>query len=374
MKPLLKSLLALSLIAAAGAQAKVPPLEVANPDKLLTIVPKLPAAPAATPPAAAEQTAYLLVYFKDETHDIYFATSPDGFTFTDVNGGQPIFLGRVLAEQKGVRDPHLMRGPDGAFYSAMTDLHIFAKPAGLRDTEWERPGETHGWGNNRNLIFMKSWDLLNWTHHRVPVAKLFPEVGDLGVVWAPQTIWDDKANKPMVYYTTRVLKTQDHLVYAYADNDFTTLTAAPQKLFTYPIAGKNAIDGDITKIGDRFHMFYVAHDQPGHLRQAISDRINGGYVFNPQKIDPETVATEAPNLWRRHGTNTWVLMYDVFGAQPRNNMGFSETTDFVNFKNLGRFNEPDSAMKATNFVGAKHGAVISITPAEAKRLQGYFAK
>ena len=82
-----------------------------------------------------------------------------------------------------------------AFYLAMTDLHIFAKPAGLRETEWERPGETYGWGNNRNLIFMKSWDLLNWTHHRVPVARRFPEAGDLGVVWAPQTIWDDKAGK-----------------------------------------------------------------------------------------------------------------------------------------------------------------------------------
>lgn len=370
----LNALLAASLCAATAAFAQVPPLEVANPDKLLRIVDKLPTAPAAKPPAASEQTAYLLVYFKDETHDIYFATSPDGFSFTDVNGGQPIFLGRVLAEQKGVRDPHLMRGPDGAFYLAMTDLHIFAKPAGLRDTEWERPGETYGWGNNRNLIFMKSWDLLNWTHHRVPVAQLFPEVGDLGVVWAPETIWDDKVGKPMVYYTTRVKKTQDHLVYAYADEAFTTLTTAPERLFTYPIAGKNAIDGDITKIGDRFHMFYVAHDQPGHLRQAVSDRINGGYAFNPQKIDPETVATEAPNLWRRHGTNSWVLMYDVFGAKPRNNMGFSETTDFVHFKNLGRFNEPGSTMKATNFVGAKHGAVIAITPAEVKRLQGYFAK
>jgi hypothetical protein len=221
---------------------------------------------------------------------------------------------------------------------------------------------------------MKSRDLIRWTHSRVPVAKLFPEAGDLGVVWAPETIWDDKVGKPMVYYTTRVKKTQDHLVWAYADEAFTTLTTAPERLFTYPIAGKNAIDGDITKIGDRFHMFYVAHDQPGHLRQAISDRINGGFVFNPQKIDPETVGTEAPNLWRRHGTDTWVLMYDVFKAKPRNNMGFSETTDFVNFKNLGRFNEPGSPMKATNFVGAKHGAVIPVTPDEVKRLQRYFAQ
>jgi hypothetical protein len=371
MKPTLKSLIALSLLVAASAFAQVPPLEVANPDKLLRIVDELPATPATRPPEKG-LTAYLLVYFKDETHDVYFATSPDGYSFTDVNGGQPVLLGRVLAEQKGVRDPHLMRGPDGAFYMAMTDLHIFAKPAGLRETEWERPGEDYGWGNNRNLIFMKSRDLLHWTHRRVPVAQLFPQGGDLGVVWAPETVWDDKAGKPMVYYTTRVKKGPDHLVYAYADADFTTLTTPPEPLFTYPVKGKSAIDGDITRIGDRFHMFYVAHDAPGYLRHAVSDRINGGYVFNPQKIDPETVGTEAPNLWRRHGSDTWVLMYDVFGAKPRNNMGFSETTDFVNFRNLGRFNEPGSPMKATNFVGAKHGAVIAIAPEEAQRLQTYF--
>ncbi|MDR7332632.1 hypothetical protein [Roseateles asaccharophilus] len=49
-----KALRALSLLAPA-AFAKVPPLEVANPDKLLNIVPKLPALPAAKPPAAADR-------------------------------------------------------------------------------------------------------------------------------------------------------------------------------------------------------------------------------------------------------------------------------------------------------------------------------
>lgn len=370
----LRSLLVPTLLAASTLMptlAQEPPLDVANPDKLLCIVDKLQPSTAHSP-TEAEQTAYLLVYFKDETHDIYFATSADGYSFTDVNGGRPIFLGRVLAEQKGVRDPHVMRGPDGAFYMAMTDLHIFAKSAGFRSTDWERPGDEYGWGNNRNLIFMKSRDLIHWTLSRVPVAKMFPEVGDLGVVWAPETIWDAQARKLMVYFTVRVKKGLDHLVYAYADDEFTKLVTPPKLLFSYPVEGKSSIDGDITRIGDRYHMFYVAHDTPGNVRQAVSDQVNGGYVFNPQKIDPETVAAEAPNLWHRHGTNAWVLMYDVFGAKPRNNMGFSETTDFIHFKNLGRFNEPGSPMKATNFVGAKHGAVMAISPDEAHRLQAYF--
>ena len=64
---------------------------------------------------------YIMVYFKDETQCAYMAVSRDGYTFTDLNRGEPIFNGELLAEQKGVRDPHMTRGPDGAFYLAMTE-------------------------------------------------------------------------------------------------------------------------------------------------------------------------------------------------------------------------------------------------------------
>jgi len=366
MNRLFKAAAVATLLLALGGSAFASP-------KSLELVDKLAARAPAAIPGEKARTAYLLAYFKDETHGVYFATSADGFTFTDVNGGEPIFTGAQLAEQKGVRDPHIMRGPDGAFYMAMTDLHIFAKEAGLRDTQWERPQAEYGWGNNKNLILMKSYDLIHWTHARVAVDDLFDEVKDLGAAWAPETVWDPAAKALMVYFTTRTGTGPNHLVYSYANAAFTTLTSAPKPLFTYPVAGKSAIDGDITKIGDRYHLFYVAHDTPGYLRQAVSDKINTGWVFDPAKVDPETVGTEAPNLWRRHGSDTYVLMYDVFGAKPKNNMGFSETTDFVHFKNIGRFNEPGSPMKTTNFANPKHGAVIAITPAEAQRLKAFFA-
>ncbi|MCI4591716.1 glycoside hydrolase family 43 protein [Sphingobium sp. BYY-5] len=320
----------------------------------------------------ATLSSYLLVYFKDETHSLHFAVSTDGYHFTDVNNGQPVLNGRDIAEQKGIRDPHIVRGPDNAFYLAMTDLHIFAKREGLRDTEWERPDETYGWGNNHAMIFMKSYDLIHWSHAIVPVDRLFKSTANIGAAWAPETIYDPQKRKMMVYFTTRNGKETDHMVYSYADDAFTTLVTEPKNLFTYPKVRISTIDGDITKIGDTYHLFYVAHDRPGYLRQATSARINGGYVFNPAKIDPETVGTEAPNLWRRHGTNTYVLMYDVFGAKPVNTMGFSETEDFVHFRNLGHFNDPGSPMKATNFVQPKHGAVIPISNEELDRLRQYF--
>ncbi|MFC5458876.1 glycoside hydrolase family 43 protein [Massilia niabensis] len=344
----------------------------ADSNKQIRIVKHVSPQPGAKAPAEKDMAAYLFVYFKDETHSIHFATSTDGYTFTDINGADPILLGKDVLEQKGVRDPHIMRGPDGAFYMSMTDLHIFAQREGLRGTEWERPGGEYGWGNNRALILMKSFDLINWTHALVHVGGAFPaKYGDIGAAWAPQTIFDKDKNKLMVYFTTRHRTTPDYMVYSYVDSAYNKLETEPQRLFTYPKADKSTIDGDIIQVGDKYHLHYVAHDKPGGLRHAVSDKINEGFVFDPAKVDPETVACEAPMVWRRIGTDKYVLMYDVFGAKP-NNMGFSETTDFKNYRNLGRFNEQGSPMKATNFSGPKHGTIMHITAEELERLRAYF--
>ena len=113
--------------------------------------------------------AYLFVFFSDPTHSLFMATSYDGYTFTAVNEGRPVIDGDTIAEQRGIRDPHICRGADGAFYLAMTDLHIFAQREGLRPTLWERNGDDYGWGNNRGLVLMKSFDLIHWTRSNVRV-------------------------------------------------------------------------------------------------------------------------------------------------------------------------------------------------------------
>jgi hypothetical protein len=307
---------------------------------------------------------YLLVYFKDQTQSAYFAISRDGYTFTDVNQGQPVFDGKLLAEQKGVRDPHITRGPDGAFYLAMTDLHIFGQRAGFRTTQWERPAEQYGWGNNRALVLMKSWDLIHWTHSDFRVDKAFPELGDLSASWAPQTIYDEKQRKMMVYFTIRFGPKDDcKLYYSYADEGFTRLVTRPERL-----SDTGGIDGDLVQAGKKFHLHVVSDAKVLH---GISDKLNGGYVIEPRRIDPETVATEAPTVFKRLGTNTYVLMYDVYGARP-NNMGFSETTDFVAYKNIGRFN--NGVMKTTNFTGPKHGAVTYLTLDELKAVEAHWKR
>jgi len=302
-------------------------------------------------------SGYLLVYFKDQNQSAYMAISSDGYTFTDINSGQPVFIGSQLAEQKGVRDPHITRGPDGAFYLAMTDLHIFGKRAGFRDTEFERPAEKYGWGNNRAIVLMKSFDLIHWTHSDFRVDKAFPELGDIDSSWAPETVYDPIKGKMMVYFTIRYNNKECNLYYSYTDDDFTKLETKPER-----ITEIGGLDGDITKVGDKYQLFYVSNAKILH---SFSDRINQGYKTDTLRIDPEKVSTEAPNLFKRIGTETYVLMYDVYGARP-NNMGFSETADFVTYRNIGHFNE--GVMKTTNFKGPKHGAITYLTKKELKAI------
>ena len=320
--------------------------------------------PVSAAPAEEEMEAYLLVYFKDDTHGLYFALSSDGYSFTDVNGGQPVMDGRKLAEQQGIRDPHLARGPDGAFYLAMTDLHIFARRDGLRDTEWQRDGQRYGWGNNRALVLMKSPDLLEWSRTNLRVDLAFPGLGDIGCAWAPETIYDEKEGRMMLYFTMRFQNGLNRPYYAHTDADFTKLVSKPELLFWYP-KDISYIDADITRVGDTFHLFYTPHDGEPGIKHMASGAIDRGYVYEPDWVDPEPRACEAPNLWKRIGEEKWVLMYDCYGIRPHN-FGFSETRDFKTWKHLGHFN--DGVMKATNFSSPKHGSVVHLTRAEAARL------
>ena len=308
-------------------------------------------------PSEKDMEGYLMVYFLEYSHNLFFAVSRDGYTFTDVNGGEPVMRGDTLALQKGIRDPHLYRGPDNAFYLAMTDLHIYAQEEGLRDTQWEREG--YGWGNNRALVLMRSEDLIHWKRTNLRVDLAYPELADIGCVWAPATVYDEEAGRLMLTFTLRFGTDGGYyLYYSYVDEAYDRLLTPPRRLIDV-----SGVDSDITRYGGKYHLFYVSDQGAKH---AASDRANEGYVYEPDRCDHETIPCEAPTLWKRIGEDKWVLMFDVYFAKP-NNMGFCETTDFVHYTDLGHLNE--GVMRSTNFTSPKHGAVIQITREELRRLQ-----
>ncbi len=322
-------------------------------------------------PTEKDMGAYLMVYHKDDTHGLYMAVSYDGREFTDVNNGKPVMAGDTIAMQKGIRDPHIFRGPDGAFYIAMTDLHVFAQRAGFRDTEWERDGKKYGWGNNRGLVLLKSWDLINWSRANIRFDTLDPSLAEIGCVWAPETTYDYDRKKLMIYFTMRFGTKQNRLYYCYINDDFNKLETMPQILFEHPKKDVTAIDGDITYVDGTYHLFYCSHEGTAGIKQATSTNITGPWTYDDKYYDFEKYGCEAPHVFKLIGEDKWVLMYDCYRRNPHN-FGFAETSDFKTFTDLKHFDE--GVMKRTNFSEQKHGAVTWLTKKEAKRLVNHFKK
>ncbi|MBR0361319.1 MAG: alpha-N-arabinofuranosidase, partial [Paraprevotella sp.] len=106
---------------------------------------------------AKKKVAYLFTYFTGnapQEEQICYAISYDGYNYTPLNDGNPIISSDTISLKKGVRDPHILRGPDGYFYMVVTDMR-----------SWE------GWSSNRGMVLMRSKDMVTWEHHTVH----FPE-------------------------------------------------------------------------------------------------------------------------------------------------------------------------------------------------------
>lgn len=347
----------------------------------------------------SEGNGYLMVYHKDDDHSLHMATSRNGRLWTAVNDDKAVIGGDTIAMQHGIRDPHIFRGPDGGYYVAMTDLHIFAsdryannprfKPISeYHKGEWDRDGKLYGWGNNKGLVLMKSYDLINWTRTVLDFSKLTCPTGitdmhgnptpwsEVGCVWAPEIVYDDEAGQLMIHFTTRMKTGTEMIYYAYVNRNFNTLMSDPKLLFEAPhdkngVPAYTVIDSDIIKFGGKYHMFFCSHEHNATIKHATSDHITGPYVPDNLYDDGEKQSHEAPNCWKIEGEGKYVVMFDNFNRRPCN-FGFVETSDFKTFTMTGYFDDENCAMKRTNFTQQKHGAVITLPVSDIERLEKYW--
>jgi len=355
-----------------------------------------------TIPDESQMGAYVMVYHRDQDHSLHMALSYDSYNWTALNNGEAVIWGDTVATQHGIRDPHIFRGPDGGFYLAMTDLHIFSQKnreqripireiSEYRDTDWERDGATYGWGNNKGLVFMKSWDLIHWTRTNIDFTKLTSPTGikdtltgqdypwsEAGCIWAPETVYDYEAGHLLVHFTVRMRTNHECIYYVYMNDDFTQMISEPKILFKAPenekgLPSYTVIDSDIIHVDSLYHLFYVNHEHQATVRHASSKNILGPYIQDDKYDDHDPEIHEAPNCWKRIGKREWVIMYDNYHRFPPN-FGFVETKDFETFTNLGYFDEEGVCMRRSNFDSQKHAAVTQITLEEAKKLEEYWGK
>lgn len=309
---------------------------------------------------------YLFAYFEgggDQKlmEQLRFAVSEDARNWYALNSNRPIVASDSISESGGIRDPHILRGEDGCYYIVATDMHTY--------------DPKQGWGSNPGIVLLKSKDLVNWTHAKINLSKDWSgHFGDAYWVWAPQTIYDRKAGKYMIYFTLQRNDRKTLITYyAYANKDFTAFESEPKVLFS---AKYGSIDADIIEKDGVFHLFYKGNtkDENGKeikngIQQATSKKLTGPYKEDFKYIDAYAgtrTNVEGSGVFKLNGRDEYILMYDLYS---------SGRYEYQTSKDLKTFTREPQSFRKDFF--PRHGTVMSVTAEELERLQqkwGYVLK
>lgn len=181
---------------------------------------------------------FLFAYFVGNGEDgLHLAWSRDSLKWEAVGGGRS-FLKPQVGESKLMRDPCILRGPDGIFRMVWT-------------TSWE--GKTIGYASSR--------DLIQWSEQKaVPVMADEPDAQNC---WAPEIIWDSKGNHFLIFWSTTILgrfpetalsgsrPNRNHRIYSTITADFASFS--PARL--HYDGGFNVIDATLVSDDGAWLMF-----------------------------------------------------------------------------------------------------------------------
>ena len=293
-----------------------------------------------------EMVAYLFTYFnsndpKDE--QICYALSEDGYNYTPINDGMPVISSDTIALTQCVRDPHILRCEDGkTFYMVVTDMK-----------------SNLGWNSNRGMVLLKSTDLINWQHTAINFPTRYTKTWkNVQRVWAPETIYDRKAGKYMVFYSLASSDrgSYDKIYYQYANKDFTDLEGEPKWLFD---AGCATIDGDIVynEADQLYHLFYKQEAGRG-IYQAVAKELTDKWQMIGGNVEQTKESVEGVGVCKAIDGRSWIIMYDCYG---NGHYQFCKSEDLKTFKFV---QNTEMRGKFT----PRHGTIIPITRAEKERL------
>ena len=307
---------------------------------------------------------YLFAYFpSNDNENIYYALSNDGYNFTAMNNGNRVIAADTVSIKKGLRDPHVLRAPNGWFYMVNTDMK-----------------SAEGWASNRGMVLMRSRDLINWEHSTIHFPERYKGKNFANVtrVWAPETFWDDTyenkdgtKGRPLVYFSLLTgdgTIAYDKVYFAYANENFTDLESDPIHFFD---RGKSTIDMDIVynPVDKFYHAFYKNEGDGGICKVRAQSLTSSNHTKAPSwlyqcksPLQQTTEAVEGAGVFKLINQNSWVLMYDCY---MNKHYQFTSSVDLENFKFV-----QDTEMKGA--FTPRHGTILPVTAEETAKLMKAF--
>lgn len=317
--------------------------------------------------------AYLFTYFAGEQYadgeQIYFGLSRgnDPLHYDDLNSNRPILTSEV--GEKGIRDPYLIRSPEGdKFYLIATDLRL-ASGGGFG------PAQTRG---SKSIVVWESTDLVTWSEERL--VKVSPDTA--GNTWAPEAYFDETIGSYVVYWASNLFPESDpqhtsptyqRMMYA-TTRDFVTFSE-PR---VWVDAGYSIIDANVVRHEGLFYRFvnedvrnvvrgpcstFVRSDVSAELRSTNWTNV-ATCIGKPATGNPGLLRGEGSAVFKSNTDGTWYQLIDEYGAGGRGYVPFrADSPAATSWQMVQDYDLPSRP---------RHGGVLPVTQSEYERLQTAF--
>ncbi|WP_423128294.1 glycoside hydrolase family 43 protein [Gaoshiqia sp. Z1-71] len=271
----------------------------------------------------SEKEYYVFSTFREPADaGLFLAYSEDGYHWSDLGGP---YLAPEIGNQKVMRDPSIVKGPDGTFHLVWTS----------------------SWRGDLGFGYASSKDLVNWSEQQF--IEVMTDTSTVNV-WAPELFYDDEKEEYIIIWASTIPfkfekgeeeERNNHRMYYTTTKDFRTFTET--KLFLDP--GFSVIDAVIVKRAPKDYVL-VLKDNTRPMR-------NLKVAFAADPLGPyQNVSgpftdffTEGPTVVKVD--NDYLIYYDAYREKI---YGAARTNDFVHFEDIsGEVSLPE---------GHKHGTIF----------------
>ena len=261
-------------------------------------------------------------FHEPATEGLRFIYSYDGVKWDSIQG---VFLRPEVGQQKVMRDPSIVKGPDGTFHLVWTS----------------------SWRGDQGFGYSSSKDLIHWTSQRFIATGMDTTTVN---TWAPELFYDDVKRQFIVVWASCVPgkfpdyqedHKNNHRLYYLTTKDFKTFSKP--RLFYDP--GFSAIDATLVKRGKSDYVM-VVKDNSRPMRNIKVAFAQSPYGPWSAASEPFTESfTEGPSTAK---VGDWYYIY--YDSYQHKIYGAHRTKDFKTFQNqTGAVSFP---------VGHKHGTVF----------------
>ncbi|SDM09318.1 Glycosyl hydrolases family 43 [Catalinimonas alkaloidigena] len=281
----------------------------------------------------SEKEVYLFSSFKEPADaGLRLLYSEDGYHWTRLDS---TFLTPQVGDSKLMRDPSIVRGPDGTFHLVWTT----------------------GWRGDLGFGYAHSKDLIHWSDQEF-IDVMAYDTSTVNV-WAPELFYDDEQERYITIWASTIPyrfergiedEKNNHRMYYTTTKDFTSFS--PAKLFLDP--GFSVIDAVIVKrAADDYALVLKDNTRPNrNLKMAFADDPLGPYEGVTEPFTGNFI--EGPTTVKLG--DEWLIYYDVYQEKI---YGAMKTKDFETFTDVtDQIDVPE---------GHKHGTIFK---ASAEILEG----